>query len=124
VQAGSRRNCEPVFRSIVEQVIHNKYLYRQTLLEDKKRIIKVAFMQGLTWICFFAFLFILGSPFLNFIVFIIWKTFLSSRYDICAKNNPLISIVPAFTGILVAYGMFTPIFFFKKAKHIWMYIGF
>jgi hypothetical protein len=84
----SGRNCEDVYRQIVEQIIDAKYAYEQSIHSDIKVFLFHDSKQMSVYLLLFLILNFICSLYYSLIYFLTWKLFLESLYNFCDEHAP------------------------------------
>ncbi len=124
LSAESGRNCEAVYRQIVEQIIDAKYAYWKNMKDNIKAFLWHDTKQLMAFALVYIVLSFICSFYYALLYFLIWKlTPLKSLYDYCDQNLPAYVLIQFFGALIITILMVLPVILVKKRNQVFIFSG-
>lgn len=124
LSAESGRNCEAVYRQIVEKIIDSKYAYMEKIHSDIKTFIWHDTKQFMVMGVLYMILIEIGSIYFSLLFYLIWKFTLESFYGFCDDKQPAYVMIPFCVGLIISIGIIFPLMIVKTKKLVFIYAAF
>ncbi len=123
LSAESGRNCEAVYRQIVEQIIDAKYAYWKNMKDNIKAFLWHDTKQLMAYASVYIVLSFICSFYYALFYFLIWKLYLESLYDYCDQNAPAYVLIQFFGAVLIIILLILPVMVVKKRNLVFIFSG-
>jgi hypothetical protein len=124
LSAESGRNCEAVYRQIVEKIIDSKYAYMEKIHSDIKTFIWHDTKQFMVMGVLYMILVEIASIYFCLLYYLIWNLTLESFYGFCDDKQPAYVLIPFFFALIISLAILFPLMVVKTKKLVFIYGAF